>query len=149
MSLSEETGLSRGMGRGRSTQPALRKRGIDSGQFQGKAKGGRGGTPRPHPCPPGPLALPLEAWALVSLRVSIAFKKAECALLLPGGQWTIALFLKDWAGWWRRGGNKSDPASLGRPRAATSISGQPRRKSREAHFLPNRPQITVPVMCIF
>lgn len=81
--------------------------------------------------------------------VSIAFKKAECALLLPGGQWTIALFLKDWAGWWRRGGNKSDPASLGRRRAATSISGQPRRKSREAHFLPNRPQITVPVMCIF
>lgn len=61
--------------------------------------------------------------ALVSLRVSITSKKAEHALLLLGGQWTISLFLKDRAGERRRGGNESSLASLGRPQAATSISG--------------------------
>lgn len=80
-------------------------------------------SPPPPARSPAPLALPLEVWALVSLRVSITSKKAEHALLLLRGQWTISLFLKDRAGERRRGGNESSLASLGRPQAATSISG--------------------------
>lgn len=41
--------------------------------------------------------LPLAAWALVSFRASITSKRAEHALLLLRGQWTILLCLKDWA----------------------------------------------------
>ena len=135
-------------GKKTSARQALRKEDIDSGQSQGKAKSGQGGTSWPRPCPPGLLALPLEAWALVSFRVSITFKKAEHALLLPRGQWTIALFLKNRAGWWRRGGNKSGQASLGRPQGSNRHLRLTQKGILRSPFLRSRPQSMAPVKYI-
>lgn len=76
--LSEETGLSQDMGRGRRALSRPRE-GASILVSSSARLSGQGST---QACAhsPGPLAV--GAWALVSLRVSITFKKAERALLL-------------------------------------------------------------------
>lgn len=73
-----------------------RKEGTGPGQFLAGVKAGGGDAAGPCPRPPRGLpASTLEAPALVSLSASVTSKKADHALLLLGGQWTIRLFLKE------------------------------------------------------
>lgn len=79
-----------------------RTEGMGPGWFQARLKVDGGDAARPCPCSSGLLASTLGAWAQVSFSVSITYEKAEHALLLLRGQWTISLFLKDQAGKWRK-----------------------------------------------
>ena len=104
-----------------------RTEGMGPGWFQARLKVDGGDAARPCPCSSGLLASTLGAWAQVSFSVSITYEKAEHALLLLRGQWTISLFLKDQAGKWRKCRKKSGLDNLGRPHAAAGTSGWPRR----------------------